>query len=316
MKKLYWLCLFLLAGCSEQHVEPLVFGANVWPGYEPAYLARELGYLSDDVVHLAEYNNSTEVIRAFQNGKLQVAALTLDEALALRKNIPDLRVFFVADFSNGADVLLARRGINNIPQLKGKRIGVEKTALGAYFLALILQANHLSIDDMHVVALPVDEHVAAFRTGHVDAVITFEPASGELRKAGAERLFDSSRVPGKIVDVLVARASDLDQHREQLRQLLAAWFHALHTLRTDTALAYGIVAQREHISPARLSEALHELVLFDKPGVLAQFSGNPAPLLKTAREIQQVLLEQGLLHDKDDLTAFIDASLVEEVELD
>lgn len=65
MKKLY--CLFMLlvlAGCSDKPVEPLVFGAITWPGYEPAYVARELGYQDQDRIHLAEFTNTTEVVRA------------------------------------------------------------------------------------------------------------------------------------------------------------------------------------------------------------------------------------------------------------
>ena len=46
MKKMYYLLtLLLLSGCGNKPVEPLVFGALTWPGYDPAYIARELGYL-------------------------------------------------------------------------------------------------------------------------------------------------------------------------------------------------------------------------------------------------------------------------------
>lgn len=40
-------------GCVENHVEPLLFGAIAWLKYEPAYVARELGYPDADQVHLA-----------------------------------------------------------------------------------------------------------------------------------------------------------------------------------------------------------------------------------------------------------------------
>ena len=311
MNKFY--CLFVLlvlTGCGDKYVEPLVFGAIAWPGYEPAYVARELGYLNADQVHLAEITNSTEVLRAFRNGQLHVAGLTLDEALGLRNSIPDLQVFMVADFSNGADVLMARRGINSLDQLKGKRIGVEKTALGAYYFSLILRAANLSIKEVNVVSLPLDEHARAFRAGLVDAVVTFEPVRSELLQQGAEVLFDSTKVPGKIVDVLVLRAADAEAQQAHLQAFVKAWFRALNVIEQDHAGAYPVMAQHEQVPVAQLEQEMHGLLLVDRKQNLKQLSGKASPLLDTANYIQRILKESGLVVGSDDLSLLINPHIV------
>jgi NitT/TauT family transport system substrate-binding protein len=316
MKKIY--CLFMLlvlTGCGDKYVEPLVFGAIAWPGYEPAYVARELGYLHEDQVHLAEFTNTTEVLRAFRNGQLNVAGLTLDEALGLRNSIPDLRVFMVADFSNGADVLMARRGFNSLDQLKGKRIGVE-TALGAYYFTLILHAANLSIADVQVVSLPLDEHARAFRAGLVDAVVTFEPVRSELLQQGAEVLFDSTKVPGKIVDVLVIRAAEVEAQQAHLQAFVKAWFRALRVIEQDHARAYPVIAQHEQIPVAQLEQEMHGLSLVDRKQNLEQLSGKSSPLLETAIYVQRILKENGLAVGSDDLSLSINPRLVAETNLD
>jgi len=38
------LILSVLFACSAEQESPLRVGTNIWPGYEPFYLARELGY--------------------------------------------------------------------------------------------------------------------------------------------------------------------------------------------------------------------------------------------------------------------------------
>lgn len=159
MKKYYWIMMPLvlaLTGCVENYVEPLLFGAIAWPKYDPAYVARELGYPDADQVHLAEFTNTTEVLRAFRNGQLHVAGLTLGEAPSLRQSVPDPQVFLVADVSNGADVPTARRGFKSLSRLKGRRIGLGKTAPGASApdIQLILKGIGLGAgsDDLSLLA--------------------------------------------------------------------------------------------------------------------------------------------------------------------
>lgn len=317
MKKIY--CMFMmlaLSGCGEKPSEPLVFGAITWPGYDPAYIARDLGFLDENQVHFAEFTNTTEVVRALRNGRLHVAGLTLDEALGLRQSVPDLQVFLVADVSHGADVLMARRGIKNIGQLKGKRIGVEKTALGAYFLSLILRAAHLSANDVQIVSLPLDEHVEAYRAGLVDAVVTFGLTRSELTRQGAVVLFDSTRVPGKIMDTLVVRAVDADKHGRHLQAFAKAWFRALSVIQSDAVRAYPLMARHERVSVAEIDMTMRGLALLDLRQNIQQLSGDPPPLLDTASEIQRVLKQEGLPAGSDDLSLLINSRIVEEVTLD
>lgn len=306
------LVLLALSGCGDTPMQPLVFGAITWPGYEPAYVARELGYLDENQIHLAEFTNTTEVLRAFRNGQLHVAGLTLDEALSLRQSVPDLQVFLVADISHGADVLMARRGIKSLGQLKGKRIGVEKTALGAYFLSLILRAADLSENEVHIVSLPLDEHVHAYRAGLVDAVVSFGPVRDKLSKLGAVALFDSSNIPGKIVDTLVVRAADVGKHSKHLHALVEAWLRALRVIQNDPALAYPLMAHHQRAPVAEIDETLRGLVLLDRRQNLLQLSGNPPALLETAMQIQLILKESGLAVGGDDLSLFINPHIVAE----
>ena len=84
--------LMLLASCDKTPSPPLVFGASVWPGYEPVYLAREQGYFAAANLRLAEYGNAAEVKQAFRKHELHLVAVTLDEALQLLRDIPDLKI--------------------------------------------------------------------------------------------------------------------------------------------------------------------------------------------------------------------------------
>ena len=72
-----------LFGCTTPGNEPLKLGTNLWIGYEPLYLARNLGYFTPEEISLYEMPSTSDVIRAFENGLIDCAALTLDETFLL-----------------------------------------------------------------------------------------------------------------------------------------------------------------------------------------------------------------------------------------
>ena len=80
-------CVFAVAaallGCSPRYQPPLTVGTNTWIGYEPLYLARDLGYYEGANLRLVELASTTQTLDALRVGSLDLAGLTLDEALLL-----------------------------------------------------------------------------------------------------------------------------------------------------------------------------------------------------------------------------------------
>lgn len=97
------LCLLLLASCEKGVKPPLVFGAGAWPGFEPVYLAGDLGYLPAEHVRLVQYASAGEVRQAFLSHSIHVAGLSLEDALALRRDLPDLKIVLVFGQARAGD---------------------------------------------------------------------------------------------------------------------------------------------------------------------------------------------------------------------
>lgn len=100
----------LLAACDKTPQPPMEFGASAWAGYEPVFLAREQGYFQGSNLHLDEFKSPSETGEAFRSGKIHLAAVTLDSALLLRRDIPDLKIILLFDAAPGKrlDVLVTR----------------------------------------------------------------------------------------------------------------------------------------------------------------------------------------------------------------
>ncbi|MCX7739139.1 MAG: ABC transporter substrate-binding protein [Hydrogenothermaceae bacterium] len=174
------------------------------------YLARELGYIDNTI--LVEYNTTSEVLRGLITGVINVAALTLDEALKLYQSEIDVKIVMIFDYSYGSDVVIVKDYLKSIDDLKGKRIGVENTALGEFVLYRFLQKTGLKREDVDVVYLELHEHMEAFLRGDVDIVITFEPEKSKILSREGKVIFSSKEIPMEIVDVLVAKTDILKEN--------------------------------------------------------------------------------------------------------
>ena len=251
-----------LAACGEPDA-PQNVGTIVFPGYELLFLARETGLLASDQARLVELLSSTDNLRLMEEGRLDAATLTVDEVLGLRSRGVDLRIVAVLDISDGADAVMARAGISTLQALKGARVGVEDSAMGAVMFDALLSAAGLHLEDVTKVPITADQAVSAFQSELVDVVVTFEPWVAQLEGLGAVRLFDSTRIPDRVVDVLAVKADVIERRGAAVRHLVAAHFSALGRFQADAASASRVMAARLQVEPHEVPAAFKGLRLPD-----------------------------------------------------
>jgi ABC-type nitrate/sulfonate/bicarbonate transport system substrate-binding protein len=74
------------------------------------------------------------------------------------------------------------RGILQIPDLEGKKIGVTKGTIAEYFLDRFFILNGLSLRNTTVTYFPPAELVDAIVSGDIDAAVSFEPYVYQMRQ--------------------------------------------------------------------------------------------------------------------------------------
>lgn len=296
--------LMQLGGCA---VPPLTrVGSIVWIGYEPLFLARELGFYDPRRLRLVEMPSNTSSLLLLATGDIEAAALTLDECLLAREGGVDLRVILVFDYSAGADVVMVRPDILRLEELKGRRIGVEEAAASALVLAKLLEHAGLAPHDVNKVRLTSGRQVEAYRTKQVDAVVSWEPFATQLEAEGARRLFDSRALPGLLVDVLVARTDALDAAADNFRRLVAGHFQAQQRLQSSPDDALRRMAPRLHLSDVDMRIALQGIRMLDRAANRDWLDGASPRLTGAATELVQTLLPLGLLRRVPDLHGLAD----------
>lgn len=303
----------LLIGCRNEPPALMRIGTNTWPGYEPVYLGQDLGLFGDSRIRPVKLPSSTETMAAFRRKTIEAAALTLDEALTLAQFDDDFAIVLIADISNGADVLLGRPEAKSLKDLRGKRIGVETTAVGAYMLARALQQAGLKQDDVKVVGLGAHEHEASFRAGKIDAVVTFEPVRTRLLASGARLLFDSSRIPNEILDVIIVRRDYLKKHPAVVANFVRGWFRALSYMSERPSDAAEKMKGRLKLNAAEVLAVYRGLHLPDWEDNYLLLAGERPEVLDAAKKIQDVMLEYRLLLKRVDASKLIDREQVRKI---
>jgi NitT/TauT family transport system substrate-binding protein len=290
-----------IAGCSRNAQPALRIGTNVWIGCEPLYLARDLGRLDPARVQLVEYPSASEVQRAYRNQAIDGMVISLDELFSLAVEGFDPRIVLVVDISHGADAVVGRAGMKTMRDLTGKSVAVEGGALGAFVLARALQLSGMQPGDVKVVHLESNEQPAAFEKGQVDAAVTFDPYRAQLLKAGGALLFDSTRIPGEIVDLIAVRKSLIDERAQAVATLLSGWFTAIDHLRADPKDAARRMGVRQQIGAEQFLESLRGLHIPSRDENLAMIGGAKPSLADSGQRLMQLMLDAKLLRSSLDI---------------
>jgi len=289
-----------LLGCSDQ-TDTLRIGANRWLGYGPLYLADDLHWMTPSGYRLVEYPHTTGVLRGYRNGLLDAALLTLDEALILQSSGQPVQILLVADVSAGADVLFANAHIQQLAQLRGQRIGVENSALGAFFLSRILDLAKLQAREISVIDMPVNEHLHALRTGQIDAAINFASASASFAPLGVHPLLDSRALPNEIIDVLVINPQRVSaQQAKRLREL---WFTSQEQWFEQRQDIDPRLSRRLGLNGDELAQTLAGLQIGDR--ALNQQLRNDGTLLRSLNQLNDYLFSRRLQSKPADTQAML-----------
>ncbi|MGC6455313.1 MAG: ABC transporter substrate-binding protein [Coraliomargaritaceae bacterium] len=258
--------LISLVGCFQGKRDTLSIAINAWPGYEFLFLAQERDLFSKAglEVDLIETTSLQDSLQLFVSNRCDAMACTIIEAVLAsdQRQDPPLAVLY-CDYSNGADVLLARDGIEDFNALRGKRVGVERASLGLVVLHRSLAEHGLSFDDVQIVF--VDQISMADRFGlDLDAVVSYPPvSSGILRDSSVNVLFSSADIPYEILDMVVVSHAYEAANPDVMERLQEVWKKTLDYWKRSPNEANAIMAKRLGLSMDEIKSAYEEMVLIE-----------------------------------------------------
>ncbi len=274
---------------------PLRVGVHTWPGYELLHLGQALGAMDAERVRLVQTTSASASLRGIRAGALDGACLTLDEVLSLEEAGQPMAVVALVDFSDGADVVVGGPKINSLNDLRGRRIGVENSAVGAVLLDAALQKAGLEPRELAVHFLTIDEHETALRQGAVDALVTYDPVRTRLVRDGYRELFSSREVPGLIADVIAVRREMVRARPDAVRACVVGFLRGVTAWQTEPQRHLEFLGKRLGLPPEGVPQAFAGIQIADLALNRQWLGGDPPALRGTAERVARAMRHAGLL---------------------
>ena len=271
-----------------------------YTGWEPWAYAQQAGILKKWAakykieIELTLVNDYVESINLYTSGKFDACAMTNMDALT----IPavggiDSTALIVGDFSNGNDGIVLKNGAS-VKDLKGRSVKLVEFTVSHYMLARALEMNGMKESEIKTVNTSDADIAAVFTSEKNAAVVTWNPPLQQVRNVkGAAMVFDSSKIPGEIMDLMVVKTKAPDALK---KALTGAWYEVMKTMSDKGKGATDAIEYMAKFSGATVPEFKAQLAttsMFYGAAEAAAFAAGPEAK-KTMDQIRTFTFAKGL----------------------
>jgi NitT/TauT family transport system substrate-binding protein len=297
--------LLFLAACAYAQKPSFTVGWSVYAGWTPYHYMNKSGLLRK---WADKYGIAIKVQRfdyapsldAFVAKNIDACTMTNMEALDMpaASGVPTTAIL-IGDYSNGNDAVLARGGAQ-LKDLAGKKMLLVQKTVSEYLFdrAMTIGGLRDQIKRVRMINTSDADIATAFiGDASASAVVTWKPMVSQLLKQkGVVSLFNSSQVPGEILDLTVVRTDVLarpDGAGKKFAMALAgAWYEMLSQMSNDKVLT--AIAEGSQDTLASYKEQLSTTKMFYTAKEAAAFGASVDMKQKMAL-VRQFCFEHGLL---------------------
>jgi NitT/TauT family transport system substrate-binding protein len=275
---------------SARASEPtFTVGWSVYAGWNPYFYMARSGILKRwadkyGVVIKVQRFDYAASLDAFVAKNIDACTMTNMEALDMPAAAGvDSTAVIIGDYSNGNDAVLARDNLT-LAQLAGRPILLVQKTVSEYLLERAMNMNGLDneLGRLKLLNTSDSDIVGAFLGNKGNQVaVTWKPLVSEIlaQDTGVKELFDSSRIPGEILDLLVVRSEVLNRSDGSgvrfAKAVTGAWYETMAQLTgTGPASAQAISGSAAASDDTVVSykEQLRTTFLFAQADAAAQFA--------------------------------------------
>ena len=223
-------------------------------------------------IEVKQFNDYVESINQYTAGAFDAVSLTNMDALSIpAAGGVDTTAVIVGDYSNGNDAIILK-GKEKLEDIKGQTVNLVEFSVSHYLLARALESIGLAEKDVKVVNTSDADMASAFATPDVTAVVTWKPIVSTILEApDAKLVYDSSKIPDEIIDLMVANTAVIKHNPDFGKALAGIWYETMSELATKPA-AKEHMAKASGTDVAGYDEQLKTTKLFTTPAEALAFT--------------------------------------------
>ncbi len=206
-------------------------------------------------VVIKDYDSGVTAIDGMLKGEAEIAeAAEFPFVGAVFRQEPVTIIASNDQFEN--DYLVGRRdrGINNMADLRDKRIGVALHTINEFYLGRFLALHGMGLRDVVPVDLKPDQFVSAITGGTVDAIIAWQPYIDQmLQKQAGEVVVWPAQSSQAVYGVLVCNREWLPQHAGTVERFLKSLAQAEDYVILHPDQAKAIIKKRLNYDDAYIA---------------------------------------------------------------
>ena len=258
-------------------------------------------------INVVQFNDYVESINQYTAGDFDACTMTNMDALTIpAAGGVDSTALIVGDFSNGNDAIISKTA-RTVADLKNQSINLVELSVSHYLLARALDKYGMSERDVKVVNTSDADMVAAFVTKDVNTVVTWNPLASEiLAMPPAKKVFDSSDIPGEIIDAMFVKTDVLKDNPKFAKAMTGAWYEIMDKMKNsaDVRELMGIASGTDQ---AGFEAQLADTNMYYTATDAVKFTRSDE-LKTTMQYVAEFSFEHGLLGDGAQDAAFIGIS--------
>lgn len=250
-------------------------------------------------IEVVQINDYIESINQYTAGQFDGCVMTNMDALTIpAAGGVDSTALIVGDFSNGNDGIVLKGANKTLKDIKGQNVNLVELSVSHYLLARGLETVGLKEADVKVVNTSDADMVAVYGTKDVTAVTTWNPLLSEiLTQPNSTKVFDSSRIPGEIMDLMVVNTETLKKNPALGKALVGAWYEIMAVMSASDKAAITAktaMATASGTNLAGFEAQLASTKMFYTPASALELV-NSDELLKTMQKVAEFSFDHGLL---------------------
>jgi NitT/TauT family transport system substrate-binding protein len=278
---------------------------SIYVGWMPWDYAEQSGILKKWAdkygikITLTQVNDYVESINQYTAGQFDACVMTNMDMLTIpAAGGVDSTALIAGDFSNGNDGIILKGKGKKLADIKGQSINLVELSVSHYVLARALETLKLRERDVKIVNTSDADIVGAWAAPATTAVVTWKPQLSEIAgQPNATTVFDSSKLPGEIIDLMVVKTDVLKKSPALGKALVGAWYETLSVMLAKDAKATAALTAMAKASGTDLAGFRSQLAttrMFATPAEAHTFLLSPQ-LAQTSDLVRKFSFDHGIL---------------------